>query len=47
MCQKKQKKTRKDEGYEKPRHINAKPYKRNKSSKHFYEDDDENYNINY
>lgn len=39
MCQKKQKKRTTD--YAKPRHINAKPYKREKSKIDYIVDDDE------
>ena len=43
MCQKKEKKIREKDLYSKPRHINAKPYKRTKSKINYDEDDDYNY----
>ena len=43
MCQKKQKKTCKEDQWSKPKHINAKPYKREKS-KRIYDDDEDDYN---
>ncbi len=43
MCQKKQKRRKSDDEYSKPRHVNAKPYKREKSKINYNVDDDYNY----